>query len=96
MAVDAPSLPARRGGDLGPPELALLGRQLRRKRLPLALCAISLATAAAFLGYHLIRGTLDGPRVVIVLLLTIGAKNHLRVFRLTVLLEKLNRLREGA
>jgi len=74
--------------DLSSREQALLARQLRRKRWSLAFCAISLAVSAGFLGYHVLAGTLDGTRLVIVLLLAIGAKNHLRMFRLTTLLEK--------
>ncbi len=62
---------------------------IARKRWSLGFCVVSLAIALGLLGYHLSRSTLDGPRLVIVLLLTIGAKNHLRTFRLTRLLDKL-------
>lgn len=81
--------PERDDAGLSPRERTLLARQLRRKRWPLVLCALSLGACASFLGYHVLAGRLDGPRLVIVLLLAIAAKNHLRTFRLTTLLEKL-------
>ncbi len=81
--------------DLSPAELALLRRMIARKRWSLFFCAVSLAIALGLLGYHLSNRTLHGPPLVIVLLLTIGAKNHLRTFRLTRLLDKLSRPRGG-
>lgn len=71
-------------------ERLLLERQLGRKRLALGLSIGSVAAALGLMAFWLAAGALSPCRLVLFVLILIGAKNHLRIYRLTGLLEKLS------
>ncbi len=69
---------------------ALLRRQVRRKYLSLASCALNLLAALVFiLSLTLHFGAMDAHKlqIIVVLLLFLSAKNHLRLFRLARAIE---------
>ena len=72
-------------------EDALLKRQLQRKRLSLAFCVLSLIAALGLSVAWLATGRFDAPRFVIILLILVGSKNHLRIYRLSTILEKMSK-----
>ena len=81
------------GGDraLTPPESRLLERLLRRERLFPGFLALDLGVAAALSGYWAWTGSWSGARAVVVLLLLLSARAHLRPLRSVRLLRKLSR-----
>lgn len=70
-------------------ERALLVRQIRRRKLSLFFSVASVAVAAVLLAVYAFKHLLNPARGVILLLILIGAKNHLRIYRLAGILEKL-------
>ena len=69
-------------------------RALRRKRLFLILSVAGLAVAALLSGYYIVRVVRDpgfpiGPRLVIVVLILLNARQNLRQYRFAGILEQL-------
>ena len=69
----------------------LLARLLHGERLAPGFVALDLAVAAGLAGYWAWAGTWTGARAVVVLLLLLSARAHLRQLRSTRLLRKLSR-----
>ncbi len=71
-------------------EKAYLARTVRRKNLWLTFSLLSVAVAVSFLVYHvMIAKDLNGLRFVIILLLLLTGRSHLRQYRTAVIFSKL-------
>ena len=70
-------------------EKMFLARVSKRRNLFLLFSVLTVLVAAAFLFYHgLIARDLNGQRLVIVLLLLLSGRSHLRLYRISVILNK--------
>ena len=71
-------------------EKAFLARTVRRKNLWLTFSLLSVAVALLFIVYHgLIAKDLNGLRFVIVILLLLSGRGHMRQYRSAVIFSKL-------
>lgn len=71
-------------------EKSFVARMAKRKGLFLTFSVVSVAVAAAFLLYHgVIRGDLNPLRFVIVILLLLSGRSHLRQYKSALIFNKL-------
>lgn len=77
-------------------EAELLTRQVRRRKLSLVFCILNVAVALALSLIYFLTERFTALRAVVILLILIGAKNHMRIYRLSGLLEKLGPVPEAA
>jgi len=77
------------GQDLTDKDKAFLKRVANRRSLFLVFSVLTVLVAAAFLLYHaLVAKDLNGQRLLIVLLLLLSGRSHLRQYRISVILAK--------